>query len=45
MRPVSPYAYIAVIGLLLAIGLVAFIFIVSEIVYEWKEFKQHADKS
>ena len=44
MITINPYAYIAVIGLLLAIGLVAFIFIVSEIVQEWKEFKR-ADKS
>ena len=40
MIPISPYLYVAVIGLLLAIGLVAFIFIVSEIVQEWKEFKR-----
>ena len=40
MIPISPYLYVAVIGLLLAIGLVAFIFIVSEIVREWKEFKR-----
>lgn len=40
MITLDPYLYIAVIGLLLAIGLVAFIFIVSEIVHEWKEYKR-----
>ncbi len=43
MIAIDLYLYVAVIGLLLAIGLVAFIFIVSEIVREWKEYK-HADK-
>ena len=40
MSAIDLYLYVAVIGLLLAIGLVAFIFIVSEIVHEWKEFKR-----
>ena len=40
MMPISPYLYVVVIGLLLAIGLVAFILIVSEIVHEWKEYKR-----
>ena len=40
MITIDPYLYIAVIGILLAIGLVAFIFIISEIIQEWKEFKR-----